>query len=135
MRRVPQAQVNNYIHRERDRRAFSLLSIMVCCGFVLATGFVYAAQQHFTAINLGYQNEALRRERTKLLEEQSRLLIAREQAATPSRLENTARSLGMQSASAAQIGFDNQSRAANVASKGTHLVSSPALAVSTATAR
>jgi len=135
MRRVPQTHVNNYIHRERDRRAISLLSLMVFCGLALSTGFIYAAQQHFAAINLGYQNEALRRERTKLLEEQSRLMIARERAATPSRLENTARSLGMQPASAAQIGFDNQSRteAATAPTKGPHLVS--ALAVSTGATR
>lgn len=135
MRRVPQTHVNNYIHRERDRRAISLLSLMVFCGLALSTGFIYAAQQHFAAINLGYQNEALRRERIKLLEEQSRLMVAREQAATPSRLENTARSLGMQPASAAQIGFDNQSRAATASApvKETHLVS--ALAVSTGATR
>jgi cell division protein FtsL len=106
------------------------LFTMVCCGFVLATGFIYAARQHFSAVDIGYQSEALRRERAQLLEEQSRLLIARERAATPARLESSARSLGMQPASPAQIGFahlENQERASD---KEAHLV--PALAVSAA---
>jgi cell division protein FtsL len=76
---------------------------MFLCGLVLTCGFVYAAQQHFLAIQYGYMSEDLRKERVRLLAEQRRLLLEREQAASPARLEQAARELGMRPVSSAQI--------------------------------
>jgi len=70
---------------------------------VLAGGFVYAGGQHFAALKFGYGNEGLRREHDRLVEEQRRLLLAREEAASPSRLERAARQLGLQPLQAGQI--------------------------------
>ena len=103
MKRVPSKQRNFVIHRERDRAALKRLALMLLSGLVLAGGFVYAAGQHFSALRFGYEGEKLRSERTRLLEEQHRLLLEREVAATPARLETAARELGMHPVQSAQI--------------------------------
>ncbi|HEX8709803.1 MAG TPA: hypothetical protein VF723_16295 [Pyrinomonadaceae bacterium] len=103
MKRVPLNQLNYAVHRERDTRALSRLALLLLCGLVLACGFVFAAGQHFAAVQYGYQTEALRREQAELLEEQRRLLLAREQATTPERLESAAREIGLQPVQPAQI--------------------------------
>jgi cell division protein FtsL len=103
MKRVPSKQRNFVIHRERDRAALKRLALMLLCGLVLAGGFVFAAGQHFSALRFGYEGEKLRNERARLVEQQHRLLLEREVAATPARLESAARSLGMQPVKSAQI--------------------------------
>jgi cell division protein FtsL len=103
MKRQPSNQKNSEVRREHDGRAFSRMAILLICGLVLAGGFVFAAQQHVAAVRLGYNSEELRREHTKLLEEQRRLLLEREKASTPARLEAAARELGLQPLQVAQI--------------------------------
>jgi cell division protein FtsL len=103
MRRLPSTQRNFTITRERDRRAFSRLALLLMCGLVLTGGFVFAAGQHFAAVRYGYQSEELRRERARLLEEQRRLLLEREVATSPTRLERAAREIGLQPVQAAQV--------------------------------
>lgn len=128
MNRIPGKQHNAPIRRARDRRATHLLALPTVCGLLLAIGFVYAGKQHFAAVRLGYKSEALRREKALLVEEQSRLVIEREQAATPARLESSARSLGMRPAAPAQLA-ENLSPEGEKA-KPQH--ASPAMAVSPA---
>lgn len=103
MKRVPSKQRNFVIHRERDRAALKRLALMLLCGLVLAGGFVYAAGQHFSALRLGYEGEKLRTERARLLDQHRRLLLEREVAATPARLETAALGLGMRAVQSAQI--------------------------------
>jgi cell division protein FtsL len=109
MKRLPLNQPNHTVHRERDRTALGRLALLLLCGLVLTGGFVYAAGQHFAAVRYGYQTEELRRERNRLLEEQRRLILAREQATTPARLEQAARGIGMQQAQPGQIGVARSS--------------------------
>jgi cell division protein FtsL len=103
MRRLPSTQRNFTITRERDRRAFSRLAFLLLCGLVLAGGFVFAAGQHFAAVRYGYKSEELRRERARLVEEQRRLILAREAATSPTQLERAAREIGLQPVQAAQV--------------------------------
>lgn len=103
MRRLPSTQRNFTITRERDRRAFSRFALLLMFGLMLAGGFVFAAGQHFAAVRYGYQSEELRRERARLLEEQRRLLLEREAATSPTRLEHAAREIGLQPVQAAQV--------------------------------
>ncbi|MBV9210737.1 MAG: cell division protein FtsL, partial [Acidobacteria bacterium] len=93
MRRLPLNQPNFTIHRERDGRALSRLALLLFSGLLLAGGFIFAAGQHFAAVRYGYQSEKLRRERDQLMEEQRQLLLERQQASTPARLEEEARKL------------------------------------------
>ncbi len=104
MQRHPSNQRNIRVRRERDFRALSRLVFLLCCGLVLAVGFVFAARQHFAAVQFGYESESLRHERLHLLAEQQRLLLEKEQAAAPARLESAARQLGLKPLKAAQVG-------------------------------
>ncbi|HEV7798832.1 MAG TPA: hypothetical protein VGO73_11780 [Pyrinomonadaceae bacterium] len=104
MKRVPSKQRNSKIHRDRDLRALSRLALLLVCGLALASGFVFAAQQHFAAIDYGYKSEGLRREREKLLEERQHLLLKVEQAFAPARLATQARELGLKPLLASQVG-------------------------------
>jgi cell division protein FtsL len=103
MRRLPPDQPNFVVRRERDTHALSRLALLLFCGLVLSGGFVVAAGQRFSAVRYGYQSEALRRERERLLEEQRRLILAREQATSPASLESAARSIGMQPVQPSQV--------------------------------
>ncbi len=104
MNRVPSKQLNAKIRRDRDVRALSRLALLLCCGLVLAGGFVFAAQQYFTAIQYGYKSETLRSEREKLLAERQHLMLQKEQAFAPARLGSEARELGLKPLLASQVG-------------------------------
>lgn len=104
MRRVPSKQRNSKIHRDRDLRALYRLALLLFSGLVLASGFVFAAQQHFAAIDYGYKSEDLRREREKLVAERELLKLKKEQAFAPARLATQARELGLKSILASQVG-------------------------------
>jgi hypothetical protein len=114
MRRVPSQQRNSKIHRDRDVRALSRLALLLFCGLVLAGGFVFAAQQHFAAVDYGYKSEALRRERERLLEEKQHLMLKKEQAFAPARLATQARELGLKPLLASQVGVQKASRQSGV---------------------
>jgi cell division protein FtsL len=103
MKRFPEYQRNAKIHRSRDATALSRLALLLFCGVVLAGGFVFAAKQHFAAVQYGYESENLRRERQALLEDQQRLFLEREKASAPSRLAPAARRLGLRPATPGQI--------------------------------
>ena len=104
MRRLPSTHQNAKVRHDRDVRALYRLALLLCCGLVLAGGFVFAARQHFAAVQFGYQSENLRRERERLLQEQQHLMLQREQAFAPSRLEMEARGLGLKPLLATQLG-------------------------------
>ena len=112
MQRVPSIQRNIRVRRERDLRALSRLVLLLCCGLFLAGGFIFAARQHFAAVQFGYDSESLRQERQDLLAEQQRLLLEKEQVSAPARLESAARQLGLKPLTAGQVGTQspNESR-------------------------
>lgn len=104
MNRVPSQQRNSRIHRDRDLRALSRLALLLFSGLILASGFVFAAQQHFAAVGYGYRSEDLRLERAKLLEERQHLMLKKEQAFAPAQLATQARELGLRPLMASQLG-------------------------------
>jgi len=124
MNRFPEQQQNSRVRRTRDVTALSRLTLLLFCGLVLAAGFVLAAKQHFAAVQYGYQNEMLRSERKKLIEDYQRLALEKEKALSPARLEMAARALGMKPATAGQIQtlqpkapIDLEARATNASRK------------------
>jgi cell division protein FtsL len=103
MKRIPEYQRNAKVRRSRDVTALSRLALLLFCGAVLAGGFVFAAKQHFAAVQYGYKSESLRTERKKLIEDNQRLALEMEKASAPQKLEPKARELGLQPATAGQI--------------------------------
>jgi len=103
MRRVPSKHRNARIVREQDRSALKRFSSVLMAAAILAVGFLYAGHQHFAALRLGYETEKLRNALTDAKEEQRRLTVQKEIAASPARLEQAARQLGMQPMQASQL--------------------------------
>jgi cell division protein FtsL len=103
IRRVPAKHRNARVAREKDTEAFLRLGLLLVVGLGLTSGFVYAGRQHFAALRYGYETENLRREREQLADQQRRLILQREEAASPVKLEQAAKRLGMQPLQAAQI--------------------------------
>jgi len=103
VRRIPSTQRNAPVVRERDQWALVRLALLLLTGLVLAGGFVYAGGQHFAALRFGYLTENQRKIREEQTEQQRRLLLEREAAASPARLERAARKLGMQPMQVSQI--------------------------------
>ena len=103
-------QRNATIHRDRDGRALSRLALLLFCGLVLASGFVFAARQHFAAVQFGYRSESLRQERVKLIEEQQYLLLQKQQAYAPARLQSEGIGLGLKPLLASQMGTQKASK-------------------------
>jgi len=108
IRRVPSKQRNTLVKRERDSRALTRLALLLACGLLLAGGFVYAGGRHFAALRLGYETEKMRNTLNSAREDRRRLLLEREAAASPARLELAARRLGLQPMQPAQIDPLNQ---------------------------
>ena len=104
MKRFPEFQPNAKVRRARDTTALSRLALLLFSGLILAGGFVFAAKQHFAAVQFGYQSEELRAERKKLMEENDRLKLERDRAIAPDKLEPAARRLGLKPATPGQIG-------------------------------
>lgn len=110
MKRVPSMQRNATIRHDRDGRALSRLALLLFCGLVLASGFVFAARQHFAAVQYGYQSESLRQERAKLVEEQQHLLLKKQQAFAPARLQSEGIGLGLKPLLANQMATQKPSK-------------------------
>jgi cell division protein FtsL len=92
------------VRRARDVTALSRLALLLFSGLILAGGFVFAAKQHFAAVQYGYKSEDLRTERKRLLEENDRLALERDRATALDKLEPAARRLGLKPATPGQIG-------------------------------
>jgi len=109
------------IRRKRDVRVISRLGLLLFSGLVIAAGFVFAARQHFAAVQYGYKTENLRGERERLLEEQEQLILKKEQASAPAKLEAAARRLGLRPLSAAQLGSRRRNDGGGLASNPTRV--------------
>ena len=121
MRRLPQQQNNSNVARERDERADRRQLVLLVGGLLLASGFVVTIWQHFSAVQYGYKNEALRQEHARLLAEQQQLQLALDEAAAPVALERAARQLGMQPARAAQMSGARRTESERAAQPGAAL--------------
>ena len=76
--------------------SWSFILLVVVCACVVATGFFFAARQHFTSLDYGIKNSKLREQLRSLEAEKRRLILAREVASSPLALRKAARGLGLQ---------------------------------------
>lgn len=68
--------------------------LMVLCAAVLASGFFYAARQHFSTMDLGLKNSKMRKQIEDLESERRRLILSKEVSLSPSEIARTAHSMG-----------------------------------------
>jgi preprotein translocase subunit SecF len=95
--------IKNEIRHEHDNRRLGRCVFGVIAGILIAAGFAFAAQQHFTALEQSIRNVEMQRERERLKREQKRLIFEREMAASPAQLEVRARKIGLQNVSVQQL--------------------------------
>lgn len=95
--------LNGKVSRERDWRLWWQCVGAVAVGVLLVVGFAVAAQRHITAHECSLQNVVLERERERLLAEQKRLLLEREETLSLEELRKKAKKIGMQEVTAGQI--------------------------------
>ena len=96
-------KIKNEIRHEHDNRSLGKCIFGVVAGILIAVGFAFAAQQHFTALEQSIRNVEMQRERERLKNEQKRLIYEREMAASPDQLELRARKIGLQNISVQQL--------------------------------
>jgi len=79
--------------------SWSFMLLVIVCACVVATGFFFAARQHFTSMDYGIKNSKLRDQLQNLETEKRRLLLAREVALSPLAIRKAASSIGIRRAS------------------------------------
>ena len=77
---------------------WSFVLLVIVCACVVATGFFFAARQHFTSMDYGLQNSKLRERLESLEAEKRRLLLAREVALSPLAMTKAAKGIGLRQA-------------------------------------
>jgi hypothetical protein len=80
--------------------SWTFILLVIVCTCVVATGFFFAARQHFTSMDYGIKNSKLREQLRSLEAEKRRLLLAREVASSPVAIRKAARGLGLHQSSA-----------------------------------
>ena len=75
--------------------SWTFILLVIVCTCVVATGFFFAASQHFTSMDFGIKNSKLREQLRNLEAEKRRLLLAREVASSPVAIRKAARGLGL----------------------------------------
>ncbi len=86
---------NNPTKRQDSKYQAKWVFFTIGVGCMITYSFVLAAQNHFTALELGYKSEALRRERDKLELEQRKLTLEMERKLSPQRLDTKAQEQGL----------------------------------------
>lgn len=75
--------------------SWSFILLVLVCACVVATGFFFAARQHFTSMDYGIKNSKLREQLRSLEAEKRRLMLAREIASSPLAIRKAALGLGL----------------------------------------
>jgi cell division protein FtsL len=88
------------VRRERDPIPWRYCLMVLFCVAFLASGFIYAAKQHFEAMDYSIKNEKLLKQIEELENEQRRLKLQREEALSPAEVKKTALKLGFREISA-----------------------------------
>ena len=106
--------------RQRTRRPepkrLGTYSMIFVCGAVIASGFFFAARQHFASMDYGMRNSRLRKQVDDLEAEKRRLILARENSKSPVEIKKAARKAGLvtdaqTSATVAQIASTTKEKA------------------------
>jgi hypothetical protein len=68
--------------------------LIIICAAVLASGFFFAARQHFSTMDLGLKNSKMRKQIEELESERRRLILSKEVSLSPSEIARTAHAMG-----------------------------------------
>lgn len=99
-RDLPKNGQTNKVQHQRDPIPWRYCFLTIVCGLILATGFFFAARQHFSAIEYGIKNAKLRQQRGDLENLQRQLYLAKEISLSPIEIKKAAKKIGFQETAA-----------------------------------
>lgn len=79
---------------ERTNSTVLYVLLTIACAAFLATGFFFAARQHFAAMDLGMKNSTLRRQIEEMEGQKRQLVLAREIVRSPAEMKRIASNKG-----------------------------------------
>ncbi len=86
---------------ERTNSTVLYVLLTIACAAFLATGFFFAARQHFAAMDLGMKNSTLRKQIEEMEGQKRQLVLAREMVRSPAEMKRTASNKGFRQREAA----------------------------------
>ena len=81
--------------KRKAARRFSTYVLTFSCIALLASGFFFAAHQHFSSMDFGMKNSRLRRQIDQLEAEKRRLMLAKEISLSPAEIKKAIKKAGM----------------------------------------
>lgn len=82
------------ISAERSSSTLLYILLTIACAAFLATGFFFAARQHFAAMDLGMKNSQLRKQIEEMEAQKRQLVLAREVVRSPAEMKRIAANKG-----------------------------------------
>jgi len=82
------------VYVERSSTTLLYILLTIACAAFLATGFFFAARQHFAAMDLGMKNSNLRKQIEEMEAQNRQLLLAREIVRSPAEMRRVAMNKG-----------------------------------------
>lgn len=122
--------------RRTDRQGglgWKFYSLASVCLVALAAGFFLAARNHFSSVTTAFGNSELRKQLNDLEAEKRRLMLAKEVALSPLEIKKSARKLGFEPMTAANVG-SYKSANAELAKRSANPADSPSIAGKTVAA-
>jgi hypothetical protein len=113
---------------ERNTTTLLYVLLTIACAAFLATGFFFAARQHFAAMDLGMKNSTLRKQIEEMEGQKRQLVLAREMVRSPAEMKRIAANKGFRQREAGVM-----SVAASTTTSASALVERTALVKPTAT--
>lgn len=100
MKKRNHARFNDGTAGDRQTPWLYILLTILCSAF-LATGFFFAARQHFASMDLGMKNSRLRKQIEAMETQNRQLVLSREVATSPMEMKRNAMSRGFRERDAA----------------------------------
>lgn len=93
-RNHPKLASPSAISAERSTTTLLYILLTIACAAFLATGFFFAARQHFAAMDLGMKNSKLRKQIEEMETQKRQLVLAREMVRSPAEMKRIAANKG-----------------------------------------
>ena len=81
--------------RTSASKRFATYALILICTVMLASGFFFAANQHFSSMDYGMKNSRLRKQVDQLEAEKRRLMLAKEVSMSPTEIKKAAKKAGL----------------------------------------
>ncbi|MEQ1604600.1 MAG: hypothetical protein ABL999_07000 [Pyrinomonadaceae bacterium] len=81
--------------RVSSTKRFTTYALILASTLTLASGFFFAATQHFSSMDYGMKNSRLRKQIEQLEAEKSRLMLAKEVSMSPNEIKKAAKKAGL----------------------------------------